>query len=75
MWDVDGTGIRKIEDQNLARALLEKVNAMNIDSGRDAIILAALFASLPHDLTAKFAGVSLIIGSLYFASGKIPKSA
>jgi hypothetical protein len=75
MWDVDGTGIRKIEDQDLARAFMEKVNAMNIETGRNALILAALFATLPHDLTAKFAGISLIIGSLYFASGKIPKSA
>ncbi len=73
MWDVDGTGIRKIEDQDLARAFMEKVNEMNLETGRNAVILAAAFAALPHDLVAKLAAVSVVLGALYFLEGKIPK--
>jgi hypothetical protein len=53
---------------------MEKVNAMNIETGRDAVILSGIFAALPHDLAAKFVSITLILGSLYFFNGKIPKN-
>jgi len=73
MWDVDGTGIRKIDDDDLARAFMVKVNEMNLETGRDALLLAAGFAALPSDVTSKLAGVTAVLGSLYFLQGKVPK--
>jgi hypothetical protein len=70
---VDGTGIRKIEDEDLARAFLNKVNEMNIETGRDAILLAGGFALLPSELTGKLALVTLVLGGLYLLNGKVPK--
>ena len=47
---------------------------MNLDTGKDAVIVSGVFAALPHDLTTKLAAVSLVIGALYFYNGKIPKN-
>jgi len=73
MWDVDGTGIRKIDDDNLARAFMTKVNEMNLESGRDAFLLAVGFAALPSDFTGKLAGATALVTTLYLLRGKIPK--
>jgi len=72
-WDVDGTGIRKIEDEDLATAFMTKVNGMNIDTVKDAVIVSGIFAALPYDVTGKLAAVTLCLGSLYLLNGKIPK--
>jgi hypothetical protein len=73
MWDVDGTGIRKIDDMNLARALLGKTNDMNISIGRDGILLALGFALLPQSVTTPLAGCSAVLSALYYLNGKLPK--
>lgn len=49
------------------------MNAINAETGIEAIALAGFFAALPHDLTSKFAAISLIFGILYLLDGKIPK--
>lgn len=72
-WDVDDTGIRDIQDPNLARAILEKVNAMNLQTGRDVILLSAIFAILPQSLTSTLGIWSSILGGLYLLNGKIPQ--
>jgi len=53
---------------------MNKVNTMNQETAIDAIALAGVFAALPHDLTSKFAAISLIVGGLYFLEEKIPNS-
>jgi len=70
---VDGTGIRDIQNPNLARAILEKVNAMNLQTGRDVILLSAIFASLPQSLTSTLGIWSALFGALYLLNGKIPQ--
>lgn len=70
---MDGTGIRDIQDPNLARAILEKVNAMNLQTGRDVILLSAIFAILPQSLTSTLGIWSALFGGLYLLNGKIPQ--
>lgn len=65
MWDVDGTGMRKIEDPNLARAFLEKINALNTGIGRDIFLASTMFALLPQDFTASLALWVPILTILY----------
>lgn len=70
---MDGTGIREIDDPNLARAFMTKVNEMNLDTARDALIVSSLFAVLPYEFTSKIAFFTLIFTGLYFVNGKLPK--
>ena len=69
---MDGTGIRKIEDETLAQAFLSKVNEMNVNMGRDVLIVATVFAALGHDFVFKLALSSIFILGLYLLRGKIP---
>jgi len=73
MWDVDGTGIRKIEDDSLARAIMTKVNDMNVNTGFEAFALASAFAVLPQEVSFKLAACSLLLGGLYLLQGRVPK--
>jgi hypothetical protein len=50
-----------------------KVNEMNVETGLEALLLAASFAALPSDFTGRVAGVTVVVASLYFLQGKIPK--
>lgn len=65
MWDVDGTGMRKIEDPDLAKAFLEKINTLNTGVGRDILFASTVFALLPHDFTSSLALCITIITVLY----------
>mgnify|MGYP006889521535 CR=1 FL=1 len=47
LWDVDGSGLQKIEDVNLATSLLRKTNAMNKAIGVKAVSLTAALALAP----------------------------
>jgi hypothetical protein len=58
---------------DLAGDFLRRVNEMNVETARDAMILAGCFAVLPSDLTGKIAWVSLFLGGLYYFNGKIPR--
>lgn len=69
---MDGTGIRKIEDESLAQAFLSKVNEMNVNTGRDVLIIATLFAALDHEFVFKVALSFVFIYGLYLLNGKIP---
>ena len=48
LWDVDGTGIKKIEDQGLAQAILDRTNKMNTRIGVQAVGLTVVLAVLPE---------------------------
>jgi len=65
LWDVDGTGMRKIEDPNLARAFLNRVNDMNISVSRDAFLVSALFAILPQEVVSSISLCAAFVALLY----------
>jgi len=46
-WDVDGTGIQKIADDDVARALNDKVNAFNSKVATRTIPPALIFCFFP----------------------------
>jgi hypothetical protein len=48
VWDVDGTGMQKIEDDGLAQRLRDKVNAFNLDSVKVSVAATSLFVVLPE---------------------------
>ena len=60
LWDVDGNGLRKIEDPNLAQAILQRVNNMNIDNGIRCIALAGAFALLPQSTSVAMVSFGLL---------------
>mmetsp|Transcript_28828 Transcript_28828/g.34243 ORF Transcript_28828/g.34243 Transcript_28828/m.34243 type:complete len:82 (+) Transcript_28828:135-380(+) len=74
LWDVDGTGMRKIEDPSLARALLEKTNALDIGIGKDVLIVSTIFAVLPQGITSSLAIWTTILSALYALGIKLSSS-
>jgi hypothetical protein len=70
---VDGNGLSKIEDSNIARAILEKVNTMNADTAIQCFTTAGLFAILPQSASAPLVAIALAFATLYALNGKIPK--
>jgi hypothetical protein len=73
LWDVDGQGLTKVEDPILARRLLDRVNAMNIQNGLQATAIATLFAALPKSMTQSAAIVVALGALLYLLQDKLPK--
>jgi hypothetical protein len=71
---VDGTGLKKIEDPSLARALLDKVNKMNTENLIQAVIPAIIFASLSKATSLSIVLLTLVGVSLYVFRDKLPKS-
>lgn len=47
-WDVDGSGLQKIEDASLAAQLRAKVNAFNLQSAKVVGVAVLLFVVLPE---------------------------
>jgi len=43
VWDVDGTGLRAIEDRSVAEALRAKVGRFNLATGAAAAALVAAY--------------------------------
>jgi len=66
--------MRKIEDPELARAFLERINALNIGIGKDVLIASIVFASLPQGLTSPLAVWTTILIALYVWSVRISSS-
>jgi hypothetical protein len=71
LWDVDGNGMSKIDDPNLARAFVKKVNDFNISSTAQAVALMGVFAALPRSFTGPFAFFAILFTGLYFLEGKL----
>jgi len=59
-------GLQPIQDLTVAQKLLDKVNDMNISTGRDCLIVASIFAALPKDVTAPIAALGVIAAGAYF---------
>jgi hypothetical protein len=74
VWDVDGSGLSKIDDPNTARAILRKVNKMNIENILKVGIPITIFASLPKSSTAPFVFLTVVYAALYFFKDDIPTS-
>jgi len=74
LWDVTGQ-LEPVPDPNLARALIDKVNKLNNDSGTVPIILSLLWSSIPIETASSIGVVSLILGGLYLVKDKVPESA
>lgn len=72
LWDVNDTGLTKIEDPTLARKFVDKVNAMNVETGLQAIGLATAFAVLPHSTTYAAAFIAVLSTVLYLMQDKLP---
>lgn len=53
---------------------MKKVNKMNLDTGRDAVVIATLFAVLPHGFISRVAISTVVLGGLYLMNGKLPKN-
>ena len=66
LWDVDGTGMTKIDDPQLARAFVDNINALNVQTGVDALLYSVAFAILPQSVTYPLAFFALIFGALYY---------
>lgn len=49
----------------MAQQILDKVNAMNISTGRDCLIVATIFAALPKDVTFPAAALAGIAAGAY----------
>jgi len=47
---VDGTGLKPIPNESVARRIRDKVNAFNLDTGYKALPLCLLFCLFPFDL-------------------------
>lgn len=73
MWDVDGKGMRKIEDPAVARALLDKVNRFNLVSFVQVATCVSVFALLPQSSAFPLVSFAAIFVALYFAQDKIPE--
>ena len=69
---MDGKGLQPVPDANLAQALLDKVNAANIDIGVKAMIPVAIFAALPQSSSTALVAMAWIFAALYLARNKIP---
>lgn len=72
LWDVDGTGMQKIDDPTLAQAFVEKVNSFNIDTAKIVFLWSAAFAILPQSITYPSSIFAIIFGALYYID--IPES-
>ncbi len=51
-WDVDGSGIQKIEEPDLASAIRQRVNEFNLQSTAVCALLTLAFVLVPELLRA-----------------------
>ena len=47
LWDIEGAGLQKIQDRNIAQAILARTNNMNKDIGIKAVGLTSVLAIIP----------------------------
>jgi hypothetical protein len=73
LWDIDGNGLSKIENPETARAILRKVNAMNVQTAFLCGIPAAFFALLSQQQSVTLVLWSLFFAALYIGRDRVPK--
>ena len=57
----------------MARAILQKVNAMNLDTAVKVAVPTVAFAVLPQSASAPLVVFGLLFAALYAVQGKIPE--
>lgn len=70
MWDIDGNGLSSIENPQTARAILEKVNAMNVQTAFQCGIPVSLFALLSKEQSVILVLWALVFTALYVGRDK-----
>ena len=66
-WEVDGK-LESIADQSLARAILTKVNNMNVETGLTCVAASAVFAILPQSTSIPLVLIAALYTGTYFLS-------
>jgi len=72
LWDVDGNGLSKINDDAVAQAILQKVNAMNFENAVKVFVPVTTFALLPQSVASTLVFFALVFAILYALQGRIP---
>lgn len=66
--------IEPVKDVSVANRMLEKINQVNQDTGRDALVLTVLWSFVvPHDVAVSMVGVGWILAALYYLQDKLPR--
>jgi hypothetical protein len=65
LWDVDGMGLKKINDADVASQIVERVNAMNVEGVKKAALIAVPFAILPQSVSSPLVSVSLVFAGKF----------
>lgn len=73
LWDVDGNGLSKIDDPSTARAILDKVNNMNLATALKVAFPCIVFALLPQSSSTALVLLALLFAGLYAVKDKVPK--
>ena len=74
MWEVDdNAGLQKIDNPDTARAIISKVNALNLQTAFQTGLPVALFALLPQSVSAPLVGCAVVFGALYLGRDQIAK--
>lgn len=74
LWDLDDTGLVPVPDANLAKALLDRVNALNLEIAVKACVPVVFFAVLPQSSAVSLVVFSWLFAALYVARDKIPSN-
>lgn len=65
--------LEPVSDPTLARALIEKVNKLNNDSGTIPVIASLAWSILPQETASSIGFVGLVLAILYLVEDKVPK--
>eukprot|EP00980_Cylindrotheca_fusiformis_P012510 scaffold3073_cov66-Cylindrotheca_fusiformis.AAC.25 len=74
LWDVSGE-LEPISDPTLARAMIEKVNKLNNDSGGLPLIVSLVWSLIPNETASGIGLAVLVVTILYFIEDKLPEQA
>jgi len=71
LWDVSGN-IEPIDDSVVANRILDKVNQLNTDTGRDAILITGIWSALPQEMSSTIAVIGVLFSILYYLNDVLP---
>lgn len=66
--------LEKVPDPTLARAIIEKVNKLNNDSGLVPLAASLFWSGLPQETASSVGFVGLVVTILYLLNDKVPKT-
>jgi len=71
LWDITGK-IEPVDDPKVASAILEKVNELNNDTGRDTLVLTIAWSILSQQVASTIAILGMMFTALYLVQDKLP---